>query len=184
MRRGRSAVKRPVKRRFGLGATFSGVLAFTSLIATGGCQTSVPFREVFETPFPVAWSRASEEQIDEAIWRAGRKQSWEIEDIGRGHLRATRRWKRYVVVVSITHDRHQLRVAYADSENLRRSEGQIHQSYDRLVRRLVAGIEREPLVAGANSGSRARDSTPQRDRPRKDGKQPESRQDNSDEPTL
>ncbi len=141
-----------VKRKFGSGVTLSSVSWIALFVVAGGCQTTVPLRQVVETALPVAWSGAPDNQIDEAIWRAGRKQSWEIEDIEPGRLRGTRRWKRYVVVVSITHDRRQLRIAYEDSENLRRQGDRIHRSYDTLVQRLVASIEQEPLVPVAKPG--------------------------------
>jgi hypothetical protein len=116
--------------------------------ATISCATTVQLQPLVEVPLPIAWLGASEDRIDEAIWRAGRKQSWEIEKIESGRLRGTRRWKRHAAVVSIAHDGRQLRIAYEDSENLRHQGDKIHRSYDMVVERLVASIERESIVPG------------------------------------
>jgi hypothetical protein len=51
-------------------------------------------------------------------------------------------------VVSIAHDGRQLRIAYEDSENLRHQGDKIHRSYEMVVERLVASIERESSVPG------------------------------------
>lgn len=137
-----------VKRKIGSRVTLASIASMTVFAAAAGCSTTVPLWPVVEIPMPAAWLGASDDRIDEAIWRAGRKQSWEIEEIDSGRLRGTHRWKRYVVVVSIAHDGRHLRIAYEGSENLRRGEGGIHRSYDMIVERLVAAIEREPLVPG------------------------------------
>lgn len=141
-----------VNYKLGSGVIRSSVIWIALCVVAGGCQTTVSLWQVVETPLPDAWSGASDEKIDEAIWRAGRKQSWEIEDLEPRRLRGTRRWKRFVVVVSITHDGNELRVAYYDSENLRREGGRIHRSSDTVVRQLVASIEREPLLPRAKPG--------------------------------
>lgn len=137
-----------VKRKIGFRMMVAGVAPMMVSAAAIGCSTTVPLRPVVEVPLPVAWLGASEDRVDEAIWRAGRKQSWEIEEVESGRLRGTRRWKRYVAVVSIAHDGRLLRIAYEDSENLRRRGDGIHRSYDTIVERLVASIAREPIVPG------------------------------------
>jgi hypothetical protein len=100
------------------------------------------------------------EAIDEGIWRAGRKQGWEIERTAPGRLRGTRRWKRHAAVVSITHDGSRLQLAYEDSENLLHDGDRIHRNYDTAVQRLLGRIAREPILPVVQTRGAAKQERP------------------------
>ena len=97
-------------------------------LAVVACRTA-PIRDVVNAPLPNATGVATPQQVDEAIWRAGRKLGWKIEPVGPGELRGTLRVKRHVAVVSITHDTKRFSIRYADSQNLRYDGRQIHRNY-------------------------------------------------------
>jgi hypothetical protein len=116
-----------------------------TLVVASGCRTA-PILAIRGAPLPTAPGGATQDQLDEAIWRAGRKLGWKIERIRPGLLRGTLRFKRHVAVVSISHDGRTMNIDYEDSENLLYSGERIHHNYNELVKKLAARIQQEPLT--------------------------------------
>ena len=83
------------------------------------------------------------EDIDEAIWRAGRKLGWSIAVLSPGRLRGTFHHRRHVAVVSIAHDGQLFSIRFEGSENLREDRDRIHERYNVWVARLAEKIEAE-----------------------------------------
>lgn len=109
-----------------------------------GCRTA-PIQNVVDAPLSPHGSVALED-IDEAIWRAGRKLGWSIEPVGAGQLRGTLRVRRHVAVVSIRHDDRHFTIAYESSENLAQHGAVIHRNDNLWVARLAAKIQAEPII--------------------------------------
>lgn len=140
-------------------------LAALTAVCLSACRT-VPLTAVnaalWATP-----GRATIEEIDQAIWRAGRKEGWQMEILRPGELRGTWRKSHHELVVAIGHDGRDLSVRHLSSTNLKEGGGKIHRAYHRLLERLVERIRRE-LVAVAHtrprdsSADRARQQTPPR----------------------
>lgn len=120
-------------------------LALLGLSLLPACRTEV-LQTVVEAPLPAAAAGAAIGDVDEAIWRAGRKASWHIEQLRPGDLRGTWRFKHHAAVVSIAHDRRRMSIRYVSSENLLHEGNQIHRTYNRRIHQLVAQIQREPIT--------------------------------------
>lgn len=125
-----------VKRRSSL--SFAAPLLL--LVCLAACRT--PIENVNDAELPPAARGMTLEQIDEAIWRAGRKVNWEIEIQGPGELRGIWRYKGHLAIVRITHDHERLNILYESSENLVR-KGKIHRHYNTMVQRLLQQIRIE-----------------------------------------
>jgi hypothetical protein len=110
-----------------------------------GCRTEV-LRNFHAVPFPGDCAEASINEVDDAIWRAGRKVGFEVDRIEPGVLWATWQVREHIAVVSITHADGLLSVRYHWSENLLEENGRIHRSYNRWTERLVEQILREPIA--------------------------------------
>jgi hypothetical protein len=128
------------------------IAAALALVMSGSvvaCRTA-PIREVIDAPLPRGQGASTTADVDEAIWRAGRKAGWKIERMRPGVLRGTWRFKRHLAVVSITHDDRRFNIRYEDSQNLLYSGEEIHRNYNKLVDRLVQQIQREPVTSLAD----------------------------------
>ena len=123
----------------------AGVLILLLWGSVSSCRTA-PIHDVLEAPLPTAQGAAITDDLDEAIWRAGRKVGWKIERIRPGVLRGTWRFKHHLAVVSITHDQRYFTIRYVDSQNLLYDGDQIHRRYNSLVEELARQIEQEPVT--------------------------------------
>ena len=109
-----------------------------------GCRTA-PIRDVIDAKLQVG-PASTREDIDEAIWRAGRKLDWSIVVLGPGRLQGTLHHRRHVAVVSILHDGEVFSICFAGSENLLHEDDRIHRRYNLWVARLAEKIEGEPVM--------------------------------------
>ena len=105
------------------------------------CRTA-PIHDVTDAQLLVQ-PASTVEDIDEAIWRAGRKLGWSIAVLSPGRLRGTFHHRRHVAVVSIAHDGQLFSIRFEGSENLREDRDRIHERYNVWVARLAEKIEAE-----------------------------------------
>ncbi len=112
-------------------------------MSVAGCRT-VPIVDPVEAPLFTP-EGADVEEVDEAIWRAGRKLGWEIDRVVPGSLRGELRVRHHSATVTIRHDTRTLRVAYESSENLLHQGDTIHGNYNMWIARLVEKIQQEPV---------------------------------------
>ncbi len=110
-----------------------------------GC-TSAPIRNLEDVPLDAPYDFELGE-VSEAIWRAGRRRGWVVEQRAPGDLIGTLRIRRHVAVVQIRHDVDDFSIRYFDSENLdyHADRGEIHENYNVWVERLAREIKREPI---------------------------------------
>ncbi len=86
---------------------------------------------------------ATDEDISETIWVAGRRLGWQIEKIKPGEMRGVFKIKTHSATVSIPYDRTQFSILYKDSENLDYDGNEIHKNYNVWIQRLVGKIQHE-----------------------------------------
>ena len=115
-----------------------------------GCRTAA-IQDVVDAPVTLWCADATTDDIDEAIWRAGRKLDWKIDRIGPGDLRGTLRFNHSVAVVSLTHHDGFLSIHYLESERLLHEGREIHRNYNVRVQRLLTQIQREPVTLGSGA---------------------------------
>lgn len=121
---------------------FSAVAAL--LLALLGCNKMAPIQDVHGGTLQPR-GEATMADVDEAIWRAGRRLGWEVQLQKPGKLLAIHRPRRHVAVVLITHDGEHFSIQYRRSENLRHDAGKIHRNYNIWVARLAEAIHEEPI---------------------------------------
>jgi hypothetical protein len=116
------------------------------LVGIPACRTLAPIVDVVDQPLRAAPATATSGDVDEAIWRAGRKLGWRVEPGSAGSLRGVLRIRSHTAVVAITHDMRQFSIRYVDSTNLRHDGNRIHPNYNVWIERLAAQIRAEPIV--------------------------------------
>ena len=136
--------KRNVIRQ-GIAASVAGVL----LLTLGACRSLRPIYEVERAPLQTS-ENATLEDASEAIWRAGRKLGWEIEEESPGVQNGTLRLRGHVAVVRIEHDTKVFSIRDVKTENLRREGDRIHPNYNGWIHFLEQKIEAEPVTHAAN----------------------------------
>jgi hypothetical protein len=118
--------------------------ACVGLVVAVGCRTA-PIHDVVDAKLLVQPASTTAD-IDEAIWRAGRKLGWSIAVLSPGRLRGTFNHRRHVAIVSISHDDELFCIRLAGSQNLRHHGDRIHERYNLWVARLAEKIAVEPAT--------------------------------------
>jgi hypothetical protein len=86
---------------------------------------------------------ATDEDISEAIWSAGRRLGWRVNKIRSGEMRATREIRLHSASVNIRYNHSNFSIHYIKSENLDEEDGEIHENYNVWIKRLENKIQDE-----------------------------------------
>jgi hypothetical protein len=120
------------------------------LIAGQGCRTTAPMLTVINAPLGSSpGSKVSLEEVSRAIWAAGKRLGWEMQQVRPGELTGTLTLRKHLAVVAITHDTSTFSIKYRSSMNLRYHDGEIHRNYNNWINNLARAIQAE--MAGAKA---------------------------------
>ena len=119
------------------------------LLTIFACRSLRPIYQVERAPLRTS-ENATLEDASEAIWRAGRKLGWEIEEESPGVSIGTLHLRSHVAVVRIDHDTKVFAIHDVKTENLRREGDRIHPNYNGWIHFLETKIEAEPVGHAAN----------------------------------
>lgn len=127
------------------------LLLTAAVIASfAGCRTA-PILSVSNAALPLPPNaRLTTQDVAKAIWVAGEKLGWRIEEVRPGEITATLVLRTHVAVVSITYDTAKFSIAYKDSQNLLRDGDMIHKRYNDWVHNLEVGIQGEAANLAAS----------------------------------
>lgn len=106
-----------------------------------GCKTQ-PIYNAEKIPISPRPS-ATDKEISEAIWSAGRQEGWQIYQIRPGEMKGTKDIRVHSMTVKILYDRSSFSIYYVSSENLKEDDGEIHKNYNIWVKRLEKQIQEE-----------------------------------------
>ena len=115
------------------------VLIVLLTLILSACRTAPIYnaRHIPISPDP----SATEEDIENAIWSAGRRLDWRIKKIRHGEMRGVYKKPTYTATVSIPYDRTQFSIIYVGSENLEYDGREIHENYNVWIQRLADQIK-------------------------------------------
>lgn len=114
------------------------------LVAGQGCRTTAPILTVANASLGLPpGSKASMEEVSQAIWAAGKRLGWNMQEIRPGELAGTLTIRKHLAVVSITHDTLTFTIRHRNSINLNQHDDQIHPSYNHWVTNLARAIQAE-----------------------------------------
>ncbi len=86
---------------------------------------------------------ATDEEISEAIWSAGRRLGWRIEKIKPGEMRGIYKIRTHEAVVAIYYDKTHFSIEYLNSVNLDYDGNEIHVNYNVWIHKLEQKIHNE-----------------------------------------
>jgi hypothetical protein len=89
---------------------------------------------------PIPAQGLPSDRMEVLIVEAGGGQHWTFERAEPGHLLATYKASKYQLVVDVRFDSKIWQVVYKSSEGLREHDGEIHPTYNKLVRKLESAI--------------------------------------------
>ena len=116
-------------------------LAFVAA-ALVGCNTLAPIENVGTTAVvsPVGKS-LSDQQVRDAIVRAGAGLGWVMKDAAPGKLNGTLVLRTHTAEVEIPYSPAQYSIAYKASTNLQEGAGKIHRNYNGWIQNLNRNIK-------------------------------------------
>ena len=120
----------------------AGVLALALLTA---CATPTPVRNVSDAPVRTDKASVTQENVRNAIKRAGAGLGWVMLDDGPGQMTGTLHLRTHTAVVDITYNTSTYSIQYKSSTNLdyNAEKGTIHRAYNGWIKNLDTAIQRE-----------------------------------------
>lgn len=127
---------------------FAPIVAAVLIACLGGCRTAT-IQNITNAPLaPAPNARVTMEDVSKAIWAAGKKLGWVIQDVRPGELTGTLSLRQHVAVVTITYDTSTFSINYKDSQNLKHQGQEIHRKYNHWVQNLAKSIQAETARLG------------------------------------
>lgn len=114
---------------------------FMIFVALMGC-TSAPIYNAENIPISPRES-ATDEEISEAIWSAGRRLGWRVDKVRPGEMRASLDIRSHSATVNIVYSHSNFSIHHTASENLDEDDGEIHENYNVWIKRLENKIQDE-----------------------------------------
>jgi hypothetical protein len=117
------------------------LLSAASLAANAACMRCDPIYNVTDAPVTSASGKAlSNDQVKQAIIRAGAALGWVMKDAGPGKLTGHLAVRKHTADVEIPYSSKGYSINYKASTNLDESEGKIHKNYNGWIQNLSKGI--------------------------------------------
>jgi hypothetical protein len=121
--------------------SFSTGAVMLAAVLVAGCANFAPIQNVDNAPVVSAAGKPlSQEQVREAIVRAGASLGWIIKDGGPGKLIGTLILRTHTADVDIAYSQTNYSITYKSSANLQESNGKIHKNYNGWITNLTRGI--------------------------------------------
>jgi len=127
------------------------ILISTLVVVVAGCK-SAPVFNVEDQSVITGNSRASMDDVKNAILRAGAGLSWAMRENKPGYITGTLTLREHFAVVDIKYDTQKYSILYKDSKNLKYDGTNIHNNYNGWVQRLNQAIQAQLGAAPAMKG--------------------------------
>lgn len=102
-----------------------------------GCRTA-PVHNVSDAP--VGRDAMTQEQVKQAIIRAGASLGWQMRPVDPGHIVGTLYLRDHMAQVDVNYDSSTYDIEYKDSRNLRYDGNNIHSNYNGWIQNLDRAI--------------------------------------------
>lgn len=111
----------------------------------GGCRTAT-IHNVKDAPVHANQGQITQQQVGDAIVRAGADLGWQMRREGNGHIVGILSIRDHRAEVDITYDQRSYDISYRDSRNLRHDGENIHKNYNSWVSNLDNRIQSRLLA--------------------------------------
>ncbi len=106
-----------------------------------GCRPTQPVYNVSNASVVASTGQnVTQNQVKQAITRAGAGLGWVMRDQAPGHIVGTLNLRQHMAMVDIKYDAKSYSITYRDSQQLNYADGQIHQNYNGWVQNLQQAI--------------------------------------------
>lgn len=114
------------------------ILLALAALAAAGCRSN-PIQDVGPSPIP---AKATQQQVEQAIVRAGAGLGWAMKPQGPGLVIGTLAVRDHLAIVEIPHNSRSFSIRYKDSRNLdfNAAAHTIHKNYNSWVQNLNRAI--------------------------------------------
>jgi len=108
-------------------------------LALNACRTAPIYNSTDISISPR--STATDKEIGEAIWSAGRSLEWRIKKVRPGQMSGVFKKNTHRAVVAIHYDKAHFNILYQDSDNLKYDGNDIHVNYNVWIHKLEQKIQ-------------------------------------------
>jgi hypothetical protein len=116
-------------------------LLCASVAANAACMRCDPIYNVADAPVTSASGKAlTNDQVKQAIIRAGAALGWVMKEAGPGKLTANLAVRKHTAEIEIPYSSKAYSINYKNSTNLDAADGQIHKNYNGWIQNLSKGI--------------------------------------------
>jgi hypothetical protein len=126
-------------------AKAAGALVVVAALFLAGC-VSQPIMNVSDAPVATNKAKLTQDDVQQAIIRAGARLGWQMKASGPGTLTGTLALRQHVAVVDINNTATSYSIKYKDSTNLDAKDGSIHRNYNGWIQNLDKAIKAELLT--------------------------------------
>ncbi|MBS0447461.1 MAG: hypothetical protein JSR59_16090 [Proteobacteria bacterium] len=119
----------------------SAALLIGATTAQAGCMRCDPILNIVDAPVTSPMGKPmTEEQVKEAIVRAGAALGWQVKEDGPGKMIGLLLIRKHTAEISIVYSPTSYSLTYKSSINLDEGGGQIHKNYNGWIQNLNKGI--------------------------------------------
>jgi hypothetical protein len=119
------------------------VFVAIAVLAAAGCRTAPIHNPKDVMLAPPPGTSLTMEDVSRAIWAAGKRLGWQINELRPGDLTGTLKLRSHVAVVSIAHDTSKFSITFKDGTNLLHKGDEIHRNYNNWISNLERQIQAE-----------------------------------------
>ena len=117
------------------------LLSAASLTANAACMRCDPIYNVTDAAVTSASGKPlTNDQVKQAIIRAGAALGWVMKEAGPGKLTANLAVRKHTAEIEIPYSPKAYSIKYKNSTNLDAADGQIHKNYNGWIQNLSKGI--------------------------------------------
>src|SRR5688572_6298961 len=124
-----------------LHAFAAAILLSAASLTTNACMRCDPIYNVADAPVTSASGKAlTNDQVKQAIIRAGAALGWVMKEAGPGKLTANLAVRKHTAEIEIPYSSKAYSINYKNSTNLDAGDGKIHKNYNGWIQNLSKGI--------------------------------------------
>ena len=129
------------------------IILLIGTVAIAGCVRTQPIYNVSGARLATAPGipPRTVDEVAKAIWMAGKKLGWQIDEVRPGELTGTLKLRSHVAVMSIVHDQSTFSIKFKNGTNLLYESDRIHRNYNKWIQKLERQIQAE--IAAPPRGS-------------------------------
>ncbi len=121
---------------------YSPLILIASIVVFMGCGSGSPIQNYNNSPIKASAGKKNQENIRRAIILAGTSTGWQMREVSKSQVFATRYSGGHMAKVEINYTTESFNITYKDSSNLQYDGTNIHKTYNSWVKKLYKTIKK------------------------------------------